>query len=100
MVFFGSGLFWFIEGIIFFIIILGFKQWTMDKSISMNPLKWILFISWLLFFEFTIGFITTSIGEKETIAALKGGGIFGFLCIMLGIAFFRFILKKPKNSAK
>lgn len=91
MNFFTSGTFWFIEGIILCLIIIGLKLWTEDKKIKMSFLKWMLFLIWFFFFEFTIAFITTSLGENEIQAALKGGILFMIIALISFVLVWRII---------
>ena len=99
MSFFTSNLFWFIEGILLVVVILSLKSWMTDKNIKLNIWNWITIILWILFLEFTIAFVTTSLGEGESTAATLGGVLFGLLSIISGVALFRFIFsKKVKPS--
>ena len=82
MSFFTSGLFWFIEGVLFCIAIAGLKVWTKDHGIPMPIWKWLLAILWVLFLGFTLAFVGTSIGENETPAAVRGGILFGALTVI------------------
>ena len=101
MGFFNSGLFWFIEGIVFCLFLIGFKFWMEDKKISLNFWKWTLLILWILLFEFSIAFVTTSIGENETIAAWKGFMVFGFISVITGVGLWRILMSgKSKNKSK
>lgn len=101
MGFFNSGLFWFIEGIVFCLFLIGFKIWMADKKIPMNFWKWTLLIFWILIFEFSIAFVTTSIGERETVAAWKGSLVFGFISVITGVGLWRILVSgKYKNKSK
>jgi len=93
MDFFNSGLFWFIEGILLIITIIGLKIYLHDKNIKMNLWKWFFISGWILLFSFTIGFITTSIGENEPIAAFRGGLIFGFITLIAGLLVLKIMQK-------
>jgi hypothetical protein len=98
MHFFTSGLFWFLEGILACLIVIGLKIWTEDRSIPMPFWKWILFGLWILFFGFTIAFVSTSIGEKEINAALRGGIIFGLVSVISGVGLWRVLLIGRKSG--
>ena len=102
MAFFTSGLFWFIEGILFCLLLIGLKYWTDDRNIPMPPWKWSLIILWLIYCAFTIAFIGTSLGENEPTAALKGGILFGVIAIIAAIALGRFLgfLKFTSHQSK
>ncbi|MFC1553603.1 dehalogenase [candidate division KSB1 bacterium] len=100
MDFFNSGFFWFLEGIAFCLVILGFKVWMKDRNTPMPYWKWIVFVVWLLLFGFTIAFITTSLGENEVNAAVKGGVLFGIITIISGAGFWRLINGGAKTFEK
>jgi hypothetical protein len=89
---FNSGLFWFIEGILFCMAIIGFKIWMEDREIPMPFWKWVVLGIWVFLFGFTIAFIGTNLGEKEPQAALVGGIVFGLLTIIAGVGLWRLIL--------
>ena len=94
MDFFTSGFFWFIEGILTCLMIIGFKLWIEDKKINMPYWKWILFGVWVLLFAFTIAFVGTSLGENEPHAAFNGAVIFGLVTIVSGVGLWRILLIK------
>jgi hypothetical protein len=99
MGFFNSGLYWFIEGVIFCLAVVGFKIWMEDRGIPMPIWKWGLLGIWVLLFAFSIAFVGTNLGEKEPTAALLGGIIFGLITIITGVGLWRLLLigKKPKQ---
>jgi len=92
MQFFNSGLFWFIEGTLAVLFILGFKTWMEDRKIPMFWWKWILLGLWVLLVGFTIAFVGTSLGENEIVAATKGGIIFSVISIIAGVGLWRLLL--------
>ena len=96
MNFFNTGLFWFIEGILACMVVIGIKTWAEDRGIPLPFWKWILFGFWFLFYGFTIAFVGTSIGENEMVAATKGGIIFGIITIISGVGLWRLIKIKNK----
>ena len=50
----------------------------------------------IISFGFTIAFVTTSIGENEKTAALRGGLVFGLISFVLAGFFYRLLLvNKP-----
>lgn len=99
MGFFNSGLFWFIEGMLTVLAILGFRAWMEDRGVALFWWKWILLVFWVLFAGFTIAFVGTSIGEGEIVAAFRGGILFGLLTLVSGIWIWKAIHsgKKRKN---
>ena len=94
MTFFTSGLFWFLEGILACLMVIGFRAWTRDRGIPMPAWKWMLVGLWVLFIAFTIAFIGTSIGENEMDAAFKGGIIFGVISLIAAVGLWRFLLRR------
>jgi len=103
MDFFMSGTFWFVEGILCSLVFIGFKVWMQDRSIELTWWKWCLLILWILIFGFTITFITTSLGERETVAAYKGGIFFGVITIITFVGLWRlleFRVQMKKQSDK
>ena len=97
MHFFNSGLFWFIEGIFTCLVVIGLKIWMEDKGIPMPFWKWLLLGLWVLFFGFTIAFVTTSLGENEPYAAKIGGIVFGLISLVTGFGLWRLLLLKRKK---
>lgn len=93
MDFFTSGFFWFLEGIILCVAIIGFNIWTKDHAIPMPLWKWTALVIWIVLFGFTIAFIFTSIGEKEIKAAIKGGILFGLITAIYGAGLWQLIKK-------
>lgn len=91
MEFFNSGLFWFVEGILFCLVIVGLKTWAEDKGVPMPFWKWVIFAAWLFYVGFSIAFVGTSVGENEPDAAMKGGIIFGIIAVLSGIVVWRLI---------
>ena len=97
MKFFNSGLFWFIEGVLATLVVLGFKAWMEDRGVKMNWWKWCLFGLWILMAGFTIAFVGTSIGENELTAAFRGGILFGVISIVSGVGLWR-LLNRGRDS--
>ncbi len=95
---FNSGLFWFVEGIIFCIVTAGFYVWMKDRGVNMNVGRWLAYFLWIFFLGFTIAFAGTSLGENEPSAALKGGILFGLITIISGAGLWRFLFIKPKSG--
>ena len=97
MHFFTSGVFWFIEGLLLCLVIIGFKYWIEDRGVTLSWWNWVLFIVWLLFWGFTIAFITTSLGESEPRAALLGGILFGLITIFSGFILWKIFMGRSEN---
>jgi len=98
MDFFNSGFFWFIEGILFCVVVIGVKTWAVDRSIPMPYWKWLALSAWILLFGFTVAFIGTSLGENEPTAAVKGGILFGIIVIISGAGLWRLITSGSEKS--
>ena len=91
MSFFTSGLFWFLEGVCFCLAGAALKHHLQDQGIPMRWWKWILFTGWVILFGFTIAFITTSVGENEITAALKGGVVLLPLSVIAWVGIWRLL---------
>jgi hypothetical protein len=89
MAFFTSGAFWFVEGILAVLAVIGLKVWMEDRNTPMPAWKWPFVGLWMLLCGFTIAFIGTSVGENERVAAQKGGIIFSVLCVVTGAGLWR-----------
>ncbi len=95
---FNSGFFWFVEGILFCVMLIGFATWARDKSISMRWWKWGAFLLWVLFAGFTIAFVGTSFGENEASAAIRGGIFFGIVAVISGVGVWRIVMIGTKSG--
>ena len=91
MEFFGSGTFWFIEGILFSLSLVALKYWAEDRHLNMPWWKWLLLLIWIFYCGFVIAFIGTNIGESELTAALRGGILFGLIAIISAVGLIRII---------
>lgn len=98
MRFFNSGLFWFVEGLLAVLAILGFRVWMEDRGVTMYWWKWILLVLWVLLAGFSVAFVGTSIGENEKIAAFRGGLLFGFVSMLSGIGLWKAIHSGTKRK--
>ena len=86
---FNSGFFWFFEGILCCIVVLGIRAWALDRAIPMPWWKWLAVGMWVLFTGFTIAFVGTSLGEGEPTAAVQGGIMFGIVAVLSGVGVWR-----------
>jgi drug/metabolite transporter (DMT)-like permease len=89
--FFTSGLFWFIEGILACVVVIGLKTWMEDRDVPMPLWKWLVVVCWFMGLGVTIAFVGTCLGENETHAATQGGMIFGTVVIITGVAAWRML---------
>ena len=91
MSFFTSGYFWFFEGILLCLVILGVRAWAEDKGLPVPVWKWALLVIWLVYCGFTLAFVGTCLGEKERHAALLGGAFFGLIAAISGVGLYRLL---------
>lgn len=96
---FNSGLFWFVEGILFVVVIMAVRAWAQDRGLPMPVWKWALFLLWIALAGFTIAFVGTSFGEGEPVAATRGGLLFGLLSIISGVGMWRVLLRGGEDAA-
>ena len=88
---FNSGFFWFAEGILFCLILVGFRAWAQGRGVPLPAWKWAALLVWLLIAGFTIAFIGTSLGENEPTAAVRGGLLFGLITVIAGVGLWRLL---------
>jgi len=86
---FNSGLFWFVEGVLFCVMVLALRSWARERGIPFRWWKWFAFGSWVLLAGFTLAFVGTSLGEGEPTAAIRGGLLFGLVSVIAGVAVWR-----------
>jgi hypothetical protein len=98
MQFFNSGFFWFVEGILFVVILLATREWARDRGLPMPPWKWALFVLWLAFVGFTLAFVGTSFGEGEPTAGIRGGLLFGLVSVIGGVGVGRLLLAGSESQ--
>jgi len=89
MRFFTSGLFWFIEGVLFIVLLTALRAWLKTKGATMTWWKWFLLVAWILLAGFTAAFIGTNIGEGEYTAALRGGGASTIIVLVYALVLMR-----------
>lgn len=96
--FFTSGVFWFIEGILAGLVVIGLKLRMEDRGIPMPFWKWGLVACWLFGLGVAVAFVGTCLGEKETHAATQGGMIFGTIVVITGVAVWRLLRIGPRDN--
>ncbi len=89
MSFFTSGTFWFIEGVLFIVLLTALRVWLKTKGAAMTWWKWFLLVVWIFLAGFTAAFIGTNIGEGEYTAALRGGGASAILVLIYALVLLR-----------
>ena len=98
---FNSGFFWFVEGILSCVMVLGLRAVARDRSIPLTWWKWLAFGIWVLLAGFTIAFVGTSFGEGEPTAAIRGGLMFGFVVIISAVVLWRlWMIGAPHRTAE
>jgi len=95
---FNSGVFWFLEGILFVVVLLAVRSWAADRRLPMPVWKWMIFFLWVGLAGFTIAFVGTSFGEGEPVAATRGGLLFGLITIISGVGLWRVLLAGAKGG--
>jgi hypothetical protein len=88
---FDSQLFWFVQGVLACLAVVGFKCWTEDRHIRMAWWKWILVASWIVFVGAALAFVGTSLGEGESRAAIMGALFAGVLGLISAVALWRIL---------
>ncbi len=91
MFLFECGLFWFVEGVLACLTLLGLKAWMQDRQIPMPWWKWLLASGWLIFVGMGIAYVGTSLGENEVQAARMGGLFAGVIAIISGVVLWRML---------
>ena len=95
---FNSGFFWFIEGVLFVVVVMAMKAWARDRGLRMPVWKWVLSLIWMLLAGFTIAFVGTSFGEGESVAGTRGGLLFGAITIIAGVGLWRVLLSGAESD--
>lgn len=95
--FFNSGIFWFLMGMITVLIGAGFKAFASDRGWVLNWWKWLLSILWYTIFSLSILSYSTLVGEKEGGAAFKILALGLFVSIVYGAGLSRLLAYKPKT---
>ena len=93
MDFFTSGLFWFVMGILFVGVALGFWAWTREWGLVMKWWKWLLALLWWVLLNITIASPFTLLAEDEGTGALGVFGILAVITIILGVGLWRLLIR-------
>ena len=88
---FTSGAFWFVEGLLFVVVVMAFRAWMEDRGQALTWWKWLAVVLWVGITGFTLAFVGTSLGEGEATAAMRGGILFGTISIFAGVAVWRLV---------
>lgn len=100
LVFFTTGQFWFLMGILFVGLVAGARVWFEDLGYKMTWWKWLLAGIWwfLVFFTFYAAF--TFIGEDEARGGWLALLLFGVIDVILGVGLWRLLASGKKEPAK
>ena len=97
--FFTSGFFWLLMGMIAVLVGFGFKALAEDQGWELNWWKWLLTILWYGIFSLSFLSWGTLIGENEASAGWKLGVFLLFVSVLLGVGLWRLLAAKPKTEA-
>jgi hypothetical protein len=97
--FFTSGFFWFLMGIIAIFVAKGFKAFAEEQGWELNWWKWLLSILWYGIFSLSFLSWGTLLGENEVGAGWKLGLFTLFIALILGVGLWRLLAAKPKTDA-
>lgn len=95
----GSGLFWFVMGIITVVVALAFKAFAEDRGWKMTWWKWLLAVVWYGIFSLSFLALGTLIGEFETSAGVRIFLLGMFISLVLGVGLWRALPTTPQASA-
>ena len=97
--FFNGNTFWFLNGIIFVVIVFALKAFAEDKGWKMTWWKWLLSGIWYLIFCTGLYAWGTLIGENFPTAGFRFFLFNTFLSLILGVGLWRLLAIKPKAEA-
>jgi hypothetical protein len=97
--FFTSGFFWLLMGMIAVLVGFGFKAFAEDRGWELNWWKWLLTILWYGIFSLSFLSWGTLIGENEASAGWKLGVFLLFVSALLGVGLWRLLAAKPNTEA-
>ncbi|MEA5024171.1 hypothetical protein SDC9_09281 [bioreactor metagenome] len=80
------------------IFVMGLKQWANDNQRQITWWKWALVALWVIVGAMSVAFITTSLGENEMKAAIRGSIFFLPLTVISGGLLWRFVLNKETGT--
>lgn len=94
--FFDGNFFWFLMGIIFIVIMAGFRSFADDRGWVMTWWKWLLVFVWDAIFLLSFYAWGTLIGEKEGGAGIKFASLGLFVCLVFGVGLWRLFETKQQ----
>jgi hypothetical protein len=97
--FFTSGFFWLLMGMITVLVGFGFKTFAEDQGWELNWWKWLLTILWYGIFSLSFLSWGTLIGENEASAGWTLGLFLLFVSALLGVGLWRLLAATPNTEA-
>ncbi len=94
--FVGGSFFWYLMGIIFILVALGFKAYADEKGWILNWWKSLLAFLWYGLFSLSLLSWGTLIGENESTAGWKLGVLGLFITLILGVGLWRLLSTNTK----
>ena len=98
--FFTSGPFWFLMGMLAVLVGFGFKAFADDRGWELNWWKWLLSALWYLIFSTSFLTWGTLIGENEASAGWKLALFILFISLILGVGLWRLLAGKKAPAAE
>jgi hypothetical protein len=96
--FFGSGFFWILMGVILVLIGFAFKEFADERGWIITWWKALLGLLWYGMFCMSFYTYGTLVGENEASAGLRLGALLLFISIVLGIGLWRLMAYAPKTA--
>ena len=95
--FFNSGIFWFLTGILFVVVPAGFRAFARDRGWIVSWWKGTLAIAWYCVFMLSFYAWGTLIGENEGVAGFRILILGLFLALVSGIGLWRLMAMKKRT---
>lgn len=94
--FFNSGIFWFLMGILFVLVAAGFRAFARDRGWRVSWWQAALGILWYCLFILTFYAWGTLIGENEAVAGFRILLLGLFICLVTGIILWKLMAAKRR----
>ncbi len=98
--FFTSGFFWLLMGMVAVLVGAGFKTFAEDRGWTLNWWKWLLAILWYVIFSLSFFAWGTLIGEYEAGAGFRMFLTGMVVSLILGVGLWRLLAAGPKVEAE
>jgi hypothetical protein len=96
----GTGLFWFLMGMLTVVVAAGLRASATRRGWHMTWWKWALAAAWYALFSLSFLVMGTLAGENEARAGLGLGGLGLFGCVVFGVGLWRVLAAAPKKGAR